>query len=64
MSAAYTTISCIRGEIRKYGGNRSDVRAMYNRYLKMTKEEFLTKHPYLLVEDYLSLRVTFTRKNR
>jgi len=32
-------------KVRTYGGNGSDVRAMYRRYKNMTKNDFLSIHP-------------------
>ncbi|MBP1308934.1 hypothetical protein JOD82_001954 [Paenibacillus sp. 1182] len=64
MSAAYVTISSMRGVIRKYGGNRNDVRALRDTYQMMKEDEFLVRHPYLTIEDFRSLKVKFTRKNR
>lgn len=36
---------CDENHVRTFGGNKSDVRMMSERYRKMTKEEFLKEHP-------------------
>lgn len=64
MSAAYVTISCCRGEIRKFGGNRSDVKLLRDQYLTMRVDEFIKRHPYLTIKDYESLDISYRRKNR
>ena len=47
MAAAYVTV-CINGEeLRTYGGNRSDVRAMKLLYDNMTYQQLISKHPNL-----------------
>ena len=47
MAAAYVTV-CINGEeLRTYGGNRSDVRAMKQRYDNMTYQQLISQHPNL-----------------
>ena len=63
MAAAYVRIRCERGTIRTYGGNRSDVKGMMNRYKKMTLGEFMFKHPYLTSNDYNTLTYEYVNKS-
>jgi len=58
MAAASVTVSCARGTIRVYGGNRGDVRYMAKRYCEMDLVEFLKKHKYLTPLDYQTLHVS------
>jgi hypothetical protein len=62
MAAAYVKISCARGDIRTFGGNRSAVRAMKKRYETMTLGEFMFKHEHLNERDYNTLTCTFYNK--
>lgn len=57
MASSSLTVYCDRGEIRKYGGTRGDVKYMHQFYQRMTWPEFLGKHPHLTEEDYGSLQL-------
>jgi hypothetical protein len=63
MSAAHLTVMANGRELRKYGGNRSDVRGMHKRYLKMTLEEFLIQHPFADENDFKNLKL-YVRYNK
>lgn len=45
MARRYMWVYCNGIEVRTFGGNGSDVKAMYRLYKNMTKEDFLSKHP-------------------
>ena len=47
MAAAYVKIYINGEELRTYGGNRSDVRAMKQMYDNMTYQQLVSKHPNL-----------------
>lgn len=48
MAAAYVTVCINDEELRTYGGNRSDVRAMKRLYDNMTYQQLISKHPNLV----------------
>lgn len=51
MASSSFTIK-VDGEIlRKYGGNRSSVRKMYDRYSNMSKESLMKRHYYINDEN-------------
>lgn len=45
MAASYIKIFCNGDLVRVFGGNKSEVRMMKERYERMTVDEFLAKHP-------------------
>lgn len=47
MAAAYVRVYMNGCHVRTYGGNKSDVRWMEQRYKNMTREEFMNNHPAL-----------------
>lgn len=62
MANSYVNISCERGEIRTFGGNRSAVLAMAKQYKDMSLGEFMFKHPYLTKRDYDTRTMHIRRK--
>ena len=63
MSNAYLKVICGDKEIRKFGCNKSEVKALKNHYKNITLEEFLNEHQYLTKEDYDSMRVVYRNNN-
>jgi len=45
MAAAYIKVFCNGEPVRTFGGNKKEVRIMWEAYENMTVEEFVTKHP-------------------
>lgn len=63
MAAAYVDIYCNGIPVRTFGGNRSDVRMMKQEYERMSKEEFLTRHPKFADECKDRCEITCFRYN-
>jgi hypothetical protein len=49
---------------RTYGGNRSSVKSMYARYMRMTREQFFEQHPNATDEDYDELKLSLHLNKR
>lgn len=63
MAAAYVRILCASGEIRKFGGNVTDVKRQQRYYEGLTYEQFKRDHPDRTLADYQSLRLEYVRKH-
>lgn len=57
MCSCSVTIESKNKLIRKYGGNRSNVRSLYKKYKNLTLDEFLKLHKYCNKNDYDTLNV-------
>ena len=58
MASSSLTVETKSGVIRKYGGTRGSVKALWVRYVEMSKNDFLNYHKHLNDDDFYTLRLT------
>ncbi|MFV1457401.1 hypothetical protein [Bacillus mycoides] len=66
MAAASVKVIVDGVVLRTYGGNRSWIREEYNKYLKMTYEEFIKVHPRVTEDEFkrVQIIVKYNKKSR
>lgn len=63
MASSSVSVYVNGNHIRTYGGNRSDVRNLASMYRQLSKEQFMEKHPHVLIKTQADIQIS-TKYNK